>query len=88
MDLFFCNCIWTESSGGCEIFHDYIYDYHVVLSCGTLYILGQSLPFWTNGCMDWYVRRLDNPLCHFREQIPKWQMVKEAYYLVVYVVLD
>ena len=51
--------------GGCKIFHDNIYNNHVVFKSCPLYIFSKTVSYGTDGGLVRYVRRLGGKRCNF-----------------------
>ena len=73
--------LWHACRRRCEIFHDFIQPYHVVLPCGTVCISDPQLWFRTNGGVDWHVCRLDASCYRIQRPVSKRQVEPDTCHL-------
>ncbi len=73
--------LWHACRRRCEIFHDFIQSYHVVLPCGTVCISDPQLWFRTNGGVDWHVCRLDASCYRIQRPVFKRQVEPDTCHL-------
>ena len=73
--------LWHACRRRCEILHDFIQPYHVVLPCGTVCISDPQLWFRTNGGVDWHVCRLDASCYRIQRPVFKRQVEPDTCHL-------